>query len=35
MARAEPTNTPTTGVDTYHSSTFTLLLEVNVICGQR
>ena len=35
MVRAEPTNTCTTGVDTYHSSMFMSLLEINVICGQR
>ena len=28
-------NTRTTGIDTYHSTMFTLLLELNVICGQR
>ena len=31
MARAEPTNTCTTGVDTCHSTMVTLLLELNVI----
>jgi len=35
MVRAEPTNTRTTGIDTYHSAMFALLLELNVICGQR
>ena len=35
MVRAEPTNTRTTGIDTYHSTMFTLLQELNVICGQR
>jgi len=35
MVRAEPTNTRTTGIDTYQSTMFTLLLELNVICGQR
>jgi len=31
MVRAEPTNTRKTGEDTYHSTMFTLLLELNVI----
>jgi len=35
MVRTEPTNTRTTGIDTYHSTMFKLLLELNVICGQR
>jgi len=35
MVRAESTNTHTTGIDTYHSNTFTLLLDLNVACGQR
>jgi len=35
MVRAEPMNTRTTGIDTNHSTVFTLLLELNVICGQR
>jgi len=35
MVRAEPTNTRTTDIDTYNSTMFTLLLELNVICGQR
>ena len=35
MVRAEPTNTRTTDIDTYHSTRFTLLLELNVICGKR
>ena len=35
MVRAEPTNTRTTGIDTYHSTMFTLLLELNVVCGQK
>jgi len=35
MVRAEPGNTRTTVIDTYHSTMFTLLLEHNVICGQR
>jgi len=33
--RAEPTNTRTAVVDTNHSTMFTLLLESNLICGQR
>jgi len=35
MVRAEPTNTRTAGIDTNHSTMFTLLLELNVMCGQR
>jgi len=35
MVRAEQTNTRKTGIDTYHSTMFTLLLELNVICGQK
>jgi len=35
MVRAELMNTRTAGIDTYHSNMFTLLLELNVICGQR
>jgi len=35
MVRAEPRNTRTAGIDTYHSTMFTLLLELNVICEQR
>jgi len=35
MVRAERTNILTTGIDTYHTTMFTLLLELNVICGQR
>ena len=35
MVRAEHTNIRTTGKDTYHSTMFKLLLELNVICGQR
>jgi len=35
MARAEPTNTRTTDIDTYHSTLFMLLLELNVICVQK
>jgi len=35
MVRAEPMNTRTSGIDTYHSTMFVLLLELNVICGQR
>jgi len=33
--RAEPKNTSTTGIATNHSTMFTLLLELNVTCGQR
>jgi len=32
--RAEPTNNRTAGIDTYHSTMFTLLLDLNVISGQ-
>jgi len=37
MVRAEPTNNRTAGVNTNHSTMFTLLLELllNVICEQR
>jgi len=35
MVRAEPTNTCTTGIDTYYSIMFTLLLELNRVYGQR
>jgi len=35
MVREEPTNTPTSGIDTDHSTVFTLLLELNDMCGQR
>jgi len=35
MMRAEPTNNRTAGIDTYHSTMFTLLLDLNVISGQR
>ena len=35
MVRVEPTNTLTTGTDTNHLTMFTLLLELNVVCGQR
>jgi len=35
MVRAEPTNTRTAAIDTSHSTMFTLLLELNVMCGQR
>jgi len=31
----EPANTRTAGIDTNHSTMLTLLLELNVICGQR
>jgi len=34
MVRAEPTNNRTAGIDTNHSTVFTLLLELNVICEQ-
>jgi len=35
MVREEPTNTRTAGIDTNHSTMFTLLLELNVMCGQQ
>jgi len=35
MVRAEPTNNRTAGIDTNHSTMFTLLLELNVICEER
>jgi len=35
MVREEPTNTRTAGIDTNHSTMFTLLLELNVVCVQR
>ena len=35
MVRAEPTNNRTAGIDTNHSTMFTLLLELNVLCEQR
>jgi len=35
MIRAEPTNNRTAGIDTYHSTMFTLLLDPNVISEQR
>jgi len=35
MVRADPTNTRTAGMYTNHSTMFTLLLELNVMCGQR
>jgi len=35
MVRAEPTNNRTAGIDTNHSTMFTLLLELTVICEQR
>jgi len=35
MVREEPTNTRTAGIDTNHSTTFRLLLELNVMYGQR
>jgi len=31
MVRAEPADTRTTGTDTYHSTMFTLLLELKII----
>jgi len=31
----EPTNNRTAGIDTYHSTMFTLLLDLNVITDQR
>jgi len=31
----EPTNIRTAGIDTNHATTFTLLLELNVVCGQK
>jgi len=33
--RAEPTNTRTAVIDANHSTMFTLLLEFNLVCGQR
>ena len=35
MVRAEPTNNRTAGIDTNHSTVFTLLLKLNVMCEQR
>jgi len=35
MVREEPTNTPTAGIDPDHSTMFTFVLELNVMCGQR
>jgi len=35
MVRTEPSNTRTIGIDTYHSTMFTLLQELSVMCGQR
>jgi len=35
MVRAEPMNNSTAGIDTNHSTVFTLLLELNVIREQR
>jgi len=32
---AEPTSTRTAGIDTNHSTMLTLLLEFNLVCGQR
>ena len=34
MVRAEPTNNRTVGIDTCHSTMFTFLPELNVICVQ-
>jgi len=35
MVRAEPTSNRTVDIDTNHSTIFTLLLELNLICEQR
>jgi len=35
MVRAEPTNNHTAGIDTKHSTTFTLLLDINLLCGEQ
>jgi len=35
MVRAEPKNNCTAGINTNHSTMFTLLLEINDICEQR
>jgi len=35
MVRSEPTNNRTEGINTNHSTMFTLLLELNLICEQR
>jgi len=35
MVGAEPRNNCTAGIDTNHSTMFTLLLELNVMCEQR
>jgi len=35
LVRVEPTDTGTAGRDTNHSTAFTLLLELNVMYGQR
>jgi len=35
MVRAEPTNNRTVDIDINHSTIFTLLIELNVICEQR
>jgi len=35
MVREEPANTRKTSIDIKHSTMFTLLLEFNVMCGQR
>jgi len=35
MVRAEPMNNRTAGIDSNHSTMFTLLLKLNVMCEQR
>jgi len=35
MVRAEPTNNRKAGIHANHTTMFTLLLELNVICEQR
>jgi len=35
MVREEPPNMRTAGTDTNYSTMFTLLPELNVVCGQR
>jgi len=35
MVRAEPTNNHTAGIGPKHSTMFTLLLQLNVICEQK
>jgi len=34
MMRAEPTNNRTAGIDAYHSTMFTLLLDLDIISEQ-